>query len=210
MNAKLMYAQSSDIKARTYIEYRRDMKKKAIAELEIKDWLEKKLKEEYKRKDISVEKYGGDKFLWFLRKGGVTREPDFIVKMGNDEKLLIEFQYTDREDLPFFDFKISKVAKKVKGERVPYDDRLFLYILKKSLRYALIKPKWIVEHGKIGVVPAWGSRQAYRVPRDIFESILKEDKSLKPIIKRIDAKIKILKFQHELLNIWENKLSKEL
>ncbi len=210
MNAKLMYAQSSDIKARTYIEYRRDMKKKAIAELEIKDWLEKKLKEEYKREDISVEKYGGDKFLWFLRKGGVTREPDFIVKIGNDEKLLIEFQYADREDLPFFDFKISKVAKKVKGERVPYDDRLFLYILKKSLRYALIKPKWIVEHGKIGVVPAWGSRQAYRVPRDIFESILKEDKSLKPVINRMDVKIKILNFQHELLNIWENKLSKEL
>ncbi len=210
MNAKLMYAQSSDIKARTYIEYRRDMKKKAIAELEIKDWLEKKLKEEYKREDILVEKYGGDRFLWFLRKGGVTREPDFIVKIGNDEKLFIEFQYADREDLPFFDFKISKVAKKVKGERVPYNDRLFLYILKKSLRYALIKPKWIVEHGKIGVVPAWGSRQAYRVPRNIFESILKKDKSLKSIINRIDAKIKILNFQHELLNIWENKLSKEL
>lgn len=39
-DAKLVYAQSSDIKARSYIEYRKDMKKKAIAELEIKEWLD--------------------------------------------------------------------------------------------------------------------------------------------------------------------------
>ncbi len=32
-DAKMVYAQSSDIKARSYLEYRRDMKKKAIAEL---------------------------------------------------------------------------------------------------------------------------------------------------------------------------------
>ena len=62
-NAKLIYAQSSDIKARTYIEYRRDMKKKAITELEIKDWLQEKLKTFFKRDDVSVEKYGGDRFL---------------------------------------------------------------------------------------------------------------------------------------------------
>ena len=54
-DAKLIYAQSSDIKARTYIEYRKDMKKKAIAELEIKEWLENKLKEELGRKDIVID-----------------------------------------------------------------------------------------------------------------------------------------------------------
>ena len=86
-----------------------------------------------RRKDIVVEKYGGDKFLWFLREGGITREPDFIAYVGEKEKLFVEFQYADKEDLQFFDFKISKVAKKKRGrreKRIPYDDRIFLYILK--------------------------------------------------------------------------------
>ena len=207
---KLIYAQSSDIKARTYIEYRKDMKKKAIAELEIKDWLENKLKEEWNINDIVVEKYGGDKFLWFLKEGGITREPDFVAHIGGERKIFIEFQYADKEDLQFFDFKISKVSKKIKNERKPHDDRIFLYVLKNSLRYAFIEPKWIVEHGEIGVVDAWGSRQAYRVPKDRFENILKEDKSLDHYVKNIDAKISILNFQHCLISIWENNLSKEL
>ena len=42
-DAKTIYAQSSDIKSRTYLEYRRDMKQKAIAELEILPWLRKKI-----------------------------------------------------------------------------------------------------------------------------------------------------------------------
>ncbi len=209
-DAKTVYAQSSDIKSRTYLEYRRDMKKKAIAELEINDWLQKKLKEIFKRDDITVEKYGGDRFLWFLRKGGITREPDFIARIGNDRELFIEFQYADREDLKYYDFKISKVAKKVKGERVPYQDRVFFYIMKNSYRYAFIEPKWIVENGEIGVVAAWGSRQAYRIPKETFEKILKKNEALKPVIKMIDSKIRILSFQHQLLNIWESELSNEL
>lgn len=209
-DAKLIYAQSSDIKARTYIEYRKDMKKKAIVELEIKDWLEKKLKEEFKRNDIVVEKYGGDKFLWFLREGGITREPDFVVHIGEKGKIFIEFQYADKENLQFFDFKISKVAKKIKGERVPYSDRIFLYVLKNSLKYAFIKPEWIVEHGKIEVVAAWGGSKAYRVPKKQFKNILKKDESLKDYVDIIDAKISILNFQHRLISIWEDNLSKEL
>jgi hypothetical protein len=209
-DAKLIYAQSSDIKARTYIEYRKDMKKKAIAELEIKEWLENKLKK--KREDVTVEKYGGDKFLWFLREGGITRDPDFVVYVGQEKKIFVEFQYADKEDLQFFDFKISKVAKKIKNkkERMPHNDKFFLYILKNSLRYAFIKPKWIVENGNIGVVAAWGSREAYRVPKERFEKILKKDESLEPFVKTIDAKITILNFQHRLISIWENDLSKEL
>ena len=209
-NAKMIYAQSSDIKARTYIEYRKDMKKKAIVELEIKDWLQEKLKEFLGRNDVRVEKYGGDKFLWFLREGGITREPDFIAYIGKDKKLLIEFQYADREDLKYYDFKVSKVAKKVKGKRLPHKDRIFLYVMKNSYRYAFIDPEWIVEHGEIGVVPAWGSRQAYRVPKEVFEKVLKEDNSLKPVLKIIDAKLKILNFQHQLLSIWEDALSIQL
>jgi len=209
-NAKLVYAQSSDIKARTYIEYRKDMKKKAIVELEIKEWLEEKLKKELKNKDIVVEKYGGDKFLWFLRGGGITRNPDYIVYINENEKLFIEFQYANKEDLQFFDFKISKVAKKVKGERIPHKNKIFFYILKNSLRYAFITPQWIIENGEIGIVPAWGSRQAYRVPRKKFEKILTKDETLRPFINIIDAKIIILDFQHHLISIWKNKLSKEL
>ena len=47
LDGKTMYAQSSDIKSRTYLQYRKDMKKKAIAELETLGWLENKLKEMY-------------------------------------------------------------------------------------------------------------------------------------------------------------------
>lgn len=45
VDSKAIYAKSSDIKSRTYLEYRFDMKKKAIAELEITQWFENKLKE---------------------------------------------------------------------------------------------------------------------------------------------------------------------
>ena len=82
--------------------------------------------------------------------------------------------------------------------------------MKNSCRYAFIEPKWIVKNGEISVVPAWGSRPAYRVPREIFEKILEKDETLAPVVKMIDAKTKILNFQHQLLNIWENELSNEL
>jgi hypothetical protein len=38
---RITYAKSSDIKGRTYLEYRRDMKRKAIAELEALQWVER-------------------------------------------------------------------------------------------------------------------------------------------------------------------------
>jgi hypothetical protein len=110
---KTTYAQSSDIRSRTYLEYRKDMKRKAIVELEVLEWLENKLKELYPRKEVKVYKSGGDKFLWFLRKGGVTGDADFTAEIdGGKEKLEIELQYTEREDLRFYDFKKSKVIKK--------------------------------------------------------------------------------------------------
>ncbi|MGQ9788961.1 MAG: hypothetical protein ACUVQM_06660, partial [Candidatus Hadarchaeaceae archaeon] len=42
--------------------------------------LESKVKELHRRKQVKVYKSGGDKFLWFLRKGGISREPDFKEK----------------------------------------------------------------------------------------------------------------------------------
>lgn len=115
MDAKTIYAQSSDIKSRTYLEYRKDMKKKAIAELEILDWLKSKLLILYPNQKSQVTKSGGDAFLWFLRKGGVTREPDYRAKIGNKD-FDIEFQYADKIGLKYFDFAVSKITKKIERQ----------------------------------------------------------------------------------------------
>jgi len=205
MDAKTIYAQSSDIKSRTYLEYRKDMKKKAIAELEIIEWLRIKLSELYPEENIAVIKSGGDSFLWFLRKGGISREADFICKIGG-KQLEIEFQYADREDLNFYDFKVSKVAKKGKVRYCPHEHKEFLYIHKTFNSYALISPQWIFDNGEYGMVPAWRS-YAYRVPKKIFESILKKDNDLANYIEKIDAKNIILNFQHRQLDIYKNQLS---
>lgn len=205
MDAKTTYAQSSDIKSRTYLEYRRDMKRKAIAELEIMPFLQARLTEVHHDSTIKVEKAGGDKFLWFLRKGGVSREPDFIYLIGG-EKRNIEFQYADREDLAFYDFKISKVVKRVSKEKLPLLDRDFFYIHKLYKKYALFTPNWVIENGQIGMVEAWRS-QAYRVPKDKFESILICNIELPQYIDSINAKNNILEFQHELLSLYRENLS---
>jgi len=139
LDGKTIYAQSSDIKSRTYLEYRRDMKKKAIAELEVLEWLENKVKELYPRKQVKVYKYGGDKFLWFLRKGGITREPDFIADI-NGEKIEFEFQYAEKGDLDFYDFKVSKVAKKRGNIREPIENKFFVNIYNPLPKYAIFKP----------------------------------------------------------------------
>ena len=119
---------------------------------------------------------------------------------------LYSFNMLIRKTCNILILKFQKLLRKrerreERGKRIPYDDRIFLYILKNSLRYAFIEPKWIVEHGEIGVVDAWGSRLAYRVPKEDFESILKSDESLKPFVETIDAKITILDFQHQLISI---------
>jgi hypothetical protein len=193
LDGKTIYAQSSDIKSRTYLEYRRDMKKKAIAELEVLEWLENKVKELYPRKLVKVYKSGGDKFLWFLRKGGVTREPDFIANI-NDEKIEFEFQYAEKGDLDFYDFKVSKIAKNKGGKREPIKDKFFVYIHKPSLKYAIFKPAWVLKNGEYGMVEAWRS-YAFRVPKEKFEKLLKPDNNLKSLCQRIDAKNFILNFQ---------------
>jgi len=205
LDGKAIYAQSSDIKSRTYLEYRKDMKRKAIAELEILEWLKGKIKRIYPNKQINVFKSGGDKFLWFLRKGGVSREPDFIAEIDN-KKIGIEFQYAEKEDLEFYDFKVSKITKKKHGKRKPIEDKLFVYIHKPLLKYAIFKPEWVMKNGEYGMVEAWRS-YAFRVPKNKFKKILVSDKSLRMLCKRIDAKNFILNFQHELIDINKEKLS---
>lgn len=208
LDGKTIYAQSSDIKSRSFLEYRKDMKKKAIAELEIIDWLEEKLKSKFKNKNIKVFKSGGDKFLWFLRKGGVSREPDFIADI-NGEKIEFEFQYAEKSGLNYYDFKVSKVTKKGGNNRVPIGNKFFVYIIKTELKYGIFKPEWIFKNSEYGMVEAWRS-YAYRVPQEKFERILEIDKKLEPVIKVIDAKNFILNFQYKLIDIYKNKLSEEL
>jgi hypothetical protein len=205
LDGKTIYAQSSDIKSRTYLEYRKDMKKKAIAELEILEWLKNKVKELYPKKEVKVYKSGGDKFLWFLRKGGVSREPDFIAEI-DDEKIEFEFQYAEKGDLEFYDFKVSKVAKKIGKRREPIKNKFFVYIHKPLLKYAIFKPEWVMKNGEYGMVEAWRS-YAFRVPKEKFEELLKSDNSLKNLVQKIDAKNFILNFQHALIDINKDKLS---
>lgn len=209
LNGKTIYAQSSDIKPRTYLEYRKDMKKKAIAELEVLEWIENKMKELYPKKQVKVYKSGGDRFLWFLRKGGITREPDFIAEV--DTKIIkLEFQYAEKEDLNFYDFKVSKVTKvvKVNKKRVrnAIKDKMFIYIHKPSLKYAIFEPSWILNNSEYGMVEAWRS-YAYRVPKEKFEKLLKPDPKLKDLCRKIDIKNYILNFQHKLIDIFKEKLS---
>jgi hypothetical protein len=206
IDPKTVYAQSSDIKSRTYLEYRKDMKRKAIAELEILEWLEDKIKKLYPGKQVKVYKSGGDKFLWFLRQGGITREPDFIAEINEGKKIEIEFQYAEKEDLKFYDFKVSKVVKRKGKKNQPIQDKIFVYIHKPKLKYAIFEPDWIVRSGKRGMVEAWRS-YAFRIPKEKFEEILKSDDSLGDICQRIDMKNFILNFQHKLIEIYKEKLS---
>ena len=172
LDTKTIYAQSSDIKSRTYLEYRKDMKQKAIAELEVLPWLIDQIKKTDKK--AKIEKFGGDKFIWFLRKGGITREPDFIIKYSN--KKYIEFQYA-KEELKAYDFKISKIAPKDKKlkERVPKKDTKVLYIIKPTGEFAIIEPSLIVNNSKEAVAPAWGNAPVFKVSKEKFKTVLKKE-----------------------------------
>ena len=177
-DTKTVYAQSSDIKSRTYLEYRKDMKQKAIAELKVLPWLKEKIRK--KDKKAHIEKFGGDKFIWFLRKGGITREPDFVVKYSNKKMEYIEFQYA-KEELNAYDFKISKIAQKNRQlkKRIPKKDTKILYIIKPTGEFAILEPSWIVSNSKETVAPAWGNAPVFRVPKEKFKKVLQKDKKIK-------------------------------
>ena len=206
------YAQSSDIRARSWQEYRRDMKKKAIAELEFLPFLQQVLAERYQDAALSVAKHGGDALLWFDL-GSVSQAPDYRAVRGDNSSFLYEFQLAEEtERLPFFDFKLAKVGKKERGkDRVPYADREFFYILKDRRQYAFIEPEWIAANGNIAGVPAWGSRDAYRVPRDRFLPLFRDGgESLAQAISGVDDKNYLLEFQAQFLEREGAQLSREL
>ena len=182
------------------------MKKKAIAELEFLPVLQDLLK------PALVEKHGADKNLWFLTKGGVTQQPDYLATDSNGKTMQYEFQYAEKiKELDFVDFKVSKVGKKSKGVRYPHQDRQFFYVVKEGGRFAFIEPKWIMDEGKEAGVPAWGNRTAFRVPKSTFEGILKEGHgNLKAAITSTDNKNILLKAQTQYLLSDTNKFSCEL
>ena len=127
---RAVYAQSSDIRSRTFLQYRHDMKKKAIAELEVMEWLEKLLSKKRKQQ-VSVSKSGGDKHIWFLRSGKISSAPDYEITIDGKSEFC-EFQYAENGELNFFDFKVSKVGKMKDGVREPHKDRKFVYIIKST------------------------------------------------------------------------------
>ena len=211
---RTVYAQSSDIKSRSWLEYRRDMKKKAIAELEFLPFLEKILRGKHGDDALRVRKYGGDAELWFHASGrGVTGAPDYLASCGDGESRLYEFQLAeDITKLQFFDFKVSKVGKKQGGRaRMPYTDRDFFYIIKDTAQYAFITPEWIAQNGQVLGVPAWGNRTAYRVPREIFLPLLVDGGTdLKQAITVVDNKNYLLEFQSKFMDQEARQLSREL
>jgi len=208
-DSKGVYAQSSDIKSRTYLQYRSDMKRKAIVELEVVDWFEEKLKELHATDNVTVEKSGGDAHIWFLRSAKISGEPDYVARI-NDEKRHFEFQYANDENLPFYDFKVSKVGKKVRGKRVPHSDREFLYLLMPSNRFAVFSPEWVMQNGREAGVPAWGNRTAFRVPGDAFNAIFQSDLALAAETESIRKKIAFLETQSKFIEGESEKLSGQL
>ena len=211
---RTVYAQSSDIRSRSWLEYRRDMKKKAIAELEFLPYLQRLLANRHGDGSLLVRKHGGDARLWFDAKGrSPSRAPDYRACWGGKETCLYEFQIAeDSSKLKFFDFKESKVGKKPRGKpRTPHNDRLFFYIIKNRVEYAFITPEWIAQNGQKGGAPAWGYRPAYRVPRDVFLPVfVKGGEELKRVVQVVDDKNYLLEFQAEFMEQEARRLSREL
>ena len=155
---RTVYARPSAIRSRSWLEYRRDMKKKAIDELEFLPYLQKLLTNKHGDETLRVSKHGSDAQLWFNAKGSSpSRAPDYLAYWGDGETRLYEFQLAEETaGLRFFDFKEAKVGKKQRGlPREPYTDRDFFYIIKDAMRYAFIAPEWIARNGRISGVPAW-------------------------------------------------------
>lgn len=213
ISPRIAYAQSSSLRSRPWPQYRQDMKKKAIVELEILPFLRQVLARKHKDSSLQVAKHGGDALLWFDA-GGVSQAPDYRAAWGQDNDFLYEFQLAeDTDKLNFFDFKVSKVGKKVRGAdtRTPRTDREFFYILKDRGQYAFVAPQWIAENGTIGNAAAWGRSVTYRVPKEVFlKQFVDGGKDLVETIKVVDDKNYLLEFQAKFLDQENQRLSREL
>ena len=202
--SQLGYAQSSDIKSRTWGEYRDDMKKKAISELECLDLLRSMLIERYGDEEVAVEKHGSDAILWFNPKARLSTAPDYRATWPDGTTRFYEFKQAIENDLPFFDFKKSNVGR---GKKV-HEDREFFYIARAENKVGFVAPKWVFEHATVGPVPAWGNREAYRVPRAVFLPQLQDGGDrLQHLVHDLEDKETLLGFQQGFLDAERERLS---
>ncbi len=138
-----------------------------------------------------------------MRKGGITREPDFIVETG-DGKIYVEFQYVNANLNNFyFNFKKSKVVKK--GNVV--NTKFLCLISEEPTKYALLDAQWIYDNAELTTESAWGNRSVYRITGDKIKPFLKDEPSLEAIWNMINAKFNILEFKHKLIDITKDRLS---
>lgn len=208
--SRTTFAQSSDVRARSLSQYRFDMKKKAILELEVLEWLEGHLKSRNPGARVSVGKWGGDAAHWFGRDDDSVRgDPDYKARI-DDRVDLYELQSSEGDGLKFFDFKVSKVGPKVRGRRIPYEDRRFLYVVKSPPRFRFLTPAWVFENGSEGAVPAWGNRIAFRVPRDKFLVGFREDGRLGEALERVALKARACTLPRRWLRFEADALSDEV
>ncbi|MDE0518052.1 MAG: hypothetical protein OXH36_00635 [Bdellovibrionales bacterium] len=116
-DTKTIYAQSSDIKSRTYLEYRKDMKQKAIAELEILPWLKDKIKKKDKKAYIDGS-FQSSKTIAPLED---TRYSLFAINILEDLTQDILFYYGNHPKLT----PINKIYQTIPGV-----DKTFVFIRK--------------------------------------------------------------------------------
>ena len=211
---RTVYAQSSDIRSRSWLQYRHDMKKKAIAELEFLPFLRQILADRHNDAALRVSKHGGDALLWFNTRGQpVTQDPDYRAGWGAGNSYLYEFQLAEESaGLQFFDFKEAKVGRKPRGQdRRPHTDREFFYVIKDLGQYAFIAPQWIAENGIVSGVSAWGNRRAYRVPRAAFLTLFTSGgPDLANVLQKVDDKNYLLEFQAEFMEQETRRFAREL
>ena len=209
---KTQFAQSSSSKPRDFLEYRLDMKKKAIIELEILPFLQETLRDRHNEQLITVKKHGADEKMWFLREGKQpTHDPDYLAILPNGCINLYEFQNAENGNRTTFDFKVSKVGKKIpRGTRVPHSDREFFYVIFDECKYAFFTPEWVMENGSEGFISAWRSN-GYTIPHYTFKKIfLDGGPKLKRIIQTVNDKRKLLEFQRRFITQENRKLGKRL
>lgn len=207
----LGYAQSSDIKSRTWEQYRADMKRKAIVELECLGLLRSLLEERAGGQPVTVEKHGVDAVLWFNAKAKPSAEPDYRAILPDGTTRLYEFKHAREPNLRSFDIKKTSVHRPGRPPHTAHADRDIFYVARAEGKHGFITPEWIMAHGPIGPVPAWGNRPAYRVPRNDFLPMLSDGgERLQSVIRRIEDKELLLEFQSCFLEAEQQRLSGRL
>lgn len=209
--SRLGYAQSSDIKSRTWEQYREDMKRKAIVELECRELLQSLLEERSGGQPVTVEKHGVDAVLWFNPQTKPSGEPDYRATFADGTTRLYEFKHARKPNLRSFDINETSVHRPGGPPHTARTDREIFYIARTEGKYGFLTPEWIMDHGPIGPVPAWGNRPAYRVPRKEFLPMLGDGgERLQSVIRTIEDKELLLSFQSEFLESERRRLSGRL